>query len=77
MFGLIRLHRPDMHTAKHTHTHTHTHVPQIVFVVNEMKQVGKQAKEIMDAGGLVTDEIVIGIIRDEISKPGIFFFFFF
>eukprot|EP00802_Teleaulax_amphioxeia_P027014 Tamp_28227.p1 GENE.Tamp_28227~~Tamp_28227.p1 ORF type:complete len:193 (+),score=49.42 Tamp_28227:193-771(+) len=32
-------------------------------------EVGKQAKEIMDAGGLVTDEIVIGIIRDEISKP--------
>ena len=41
------------------------------------ERVGKQAKEIMDAGGLVTDEIVIGIIRDEISKPGIFFLFFF
>ena len=31
-------------------------------------EVGKQAKAIMDTGGLVTDEIVIGIIRDEIAK---------
>ncbi|EKX37616.1 hypothetical protein GUITHDRAFT_154931, partial [Guillardia theta CCMP2712] len=31
--------------------------------------VGKKAKAIMDSGGLVTDEIVIGIIKDEIAKP--------
>ena len=48
-------------TIYHTHTHTHTH-----------EQVGKQAKSVMDAGGLVTDEIVIGIIKDEIAKPGRF-----
>ena len=34
-------------------------------------QVGQKAKEIMDSGGLVTDEIVIGIIKDEIEKEGI------
>ena len=31
-------------------------------------EVGKKAKAIMDSGGLVTDEIVIGIIKDEIAK---------
>mmetsp|Transcript_85682 Transcript_85682/g.125403 ORF Transcript_85682/g.125403 Transcript_85682/m.125403 type:complete len:230 (-) Transcript_85682:537-1226(-) len=31
-------------------------------------EVGQKAKGIMDSGGLVTDEIVIGIIKDEIEK---------
>jgi len=31
-------------------------------------EVGQKAKAIMDSGGLVTDEIVIGIIKDEIAK---------
>jgi len=31
-------------------------------------EVGKQAKAAMDAGALVTDEIVIGIIRDRIAE---------
>ena len=32
-------------------------------------QVGKKAKDLMAAGALVTDDVVIGIIRDEIKKP--------
>ncbi|UES40085.1 adenylate kinase [Roseibium aggregatum] len=31
-------------------------------------QVGVKAKEVMDAGGLVSDEIVVGIIRDRIAE---------
>jgi adenylate kinase len=31
--------------------------------------VGLQAKAVMDAGGLVSDEIVIGIIKDRIEQP--------
>ena len=31
--------------------------------------VGLQAKAVMDAGGLVSDEIVVGIIRDRIAEP--------
>ncbi len=32
--------------------------------------VGLQAKDIMAAGGLVPDEIVIGIISDRLDQPG-------
>lgn len=32
-------------------------------------EVGKKAKDIMASGGLVTDEIVIGIIADRITEP--------
>ena len=32
-------------------------------------EIGKRAKAIMDAGKLVSDEIVIGIIEDRIEKP--------
>jgi adenylate kinase len=31
--------------------------------------IGLQAKAVMDAGGLVSDEIVVGIIRDRIGEP--------
>ena len=31
--------------------------------------VGQQAKAVMDAGGLVSDEIVIGIVSDRIEEP--------
>jgi adenylate kinase len=31
--------------------------------------VGRQAKAVMESGGLVSDEIVIGIIRDRIQEP--------
>jgi len=32
-------------------------------------EMGKAAKEVMEKGGLVSDEIVIGIIKDNISTP--------
>jgi len=32
-------------------------------------EIGKQAKAVMDAGGLVSDEIVIGIIAERIQQP--------
>jgi len=32
-------------------------------------EMGKQAKSVMDAGGLVSDDIVVGIIREAIAKP--------
>lgn len=31
--------------------------------------IGLKAKAVMDAGGLVSDEIVVGIIRDRIKEP--------
>ena len=33
--------------------------------------IGKQAKAVMDAGDLVTDEIVIGIISDRLDQPDV------
>jgi len=30
-------------------------------------QFGKEAKKIMDAGGLVSDEIMIGMIKDQLK----------
>ena len=38
-------------------------------VVKAGTPVGLKAKEIMAAGGLVSDEIVVGIIADRISEP--------
>eukprot|EP01062_Namystynia_karyoxenos_P017888 TRINITY_DN16622_c0_g1_i1.p2 TRINITY_DN16622_c0_g1~~TRINITY_DN16622_c0_g1_i1.p2 ORF type:complete len:282 (+),score=105.69 TRINITY_DN16622_c0_g1_i1:71-847(+) len=32
-------------------------------------EVGKQAKAVMDAGGLVSDEIVVGVVRERIEAP--------
>jgi len=32
-------------------------------------EVGKQAKAVMDAGKLVSDEIVVGIIKDRVKEP--------
>merc|ERR1719238_2264596 len=32
-------------------------------------EVGRAAKKIMDEGGLVSDEIVVGIIKDRIAAP--------
>ncbi len=34
-------------------------------------EVGKRAKAVMDAGNLVTDEIVIGIISDRLDEPDV------
>lgn len=35
--------------------------------VAKQTQLGKEAKKIMDAGGLVSDEIMIGMIRDQLA----------
>lgn len=32
-------------------------------------EIGKKAKAVMEAGGLVSDEIVIGIISDRVAEP--------
>ena len=32
-------------------------------------ELGKQAKAIMDAGGLVSDDIIIGLVKDRIAQP--------
>ena len=32
-------------------------------------EIGKKAKAVMDAGGLVSDEIVVGIVADRIEEP--------
>ena len=37
--------------------------------VAEGTELGKKAKEYMDAGGLVPDEVVIGIITDRLKEP--------
>jgi adenylate kinase len=35
----------------------------------EGTELGKMAKEIMDAGGLVSDEIMIGLVDERLQKP--------
>jgi adenylate kinase len=37
--------------------------------VREGTELGRVAKEIMDAGGLVSDEIMIGIVAERLVKP--------
>jgi adenylate kinase len=37
--------------------------------VKEGTEMGKKAKECMDAGKLVPDEVVIGIIKDRLAQP--------
>ena len=37
--------------------------------VREKTELGLMAKEVMDAGGLVSDDIMIGIVRDRLSAP--------
>ncbi|KAJ1814433.1 adenylate kinase, partial [Coemansia sp. RSA 2675] len=36
--------------------------------VSSGSDLGKQAKSIMDAGGLVSDEIMVGMIKDNIEN---------
>ena len=35
--------------------------------VSKQTKLGKEAKKIMDAGGLVSDEIMIGMIKDQLE----------
>lgn len=37
--------------------------------VKEGTELGLKAKEIMSAGGLVSDDIIIGLVKDRISQP--------
>ena len=37
--------------------------------VKEATPMGVQAKSFMDAGGLVPDEVVVGIVRERLQKP--------
>ena len=37
--------------------------------VKKGTELGRQAKEIMDNGGLVSDDIVVGMIKNKISEP--------
>ncbi|MGH9894644.1 MAG: adenylate kinase family protein, partial [bacterium] len=32
--------------------------------------LGLRAKEVMEGGHLVSDDIILGIVRDELAKPG-------
>ncbi|MEY8206426.1 MAG: nucleoside monophosphate kinase, partial [SAR324 cluster bacterium] len=50
-YGLVQLSTGDMLRA----------------AVKSGSEVGKQAKTVMDSGGLVSDEIVIGIVREQIT----------
>ncbi len=37
--------------------------------VREGTELGVMAEEVMDAGGLVSDDIMIGIVRDRLAAP--------
>jgi adenylate kinase len=37
--------------------------------IKEGTEMGKKAKEYMDAGQLVPDEVVVGMVRDRLSQP--------
>jgi len=37
--------------------------------VKNQTQLGKEAKKFMDAGQLVTDEVVIGLVKERLAKP--------
>lgn len=37
--------------------------------VKAKTELGLQAKKVMDAGGLVSDEIIIGLVKDRIRQP--------
>ena len=37
--------------------------------IREGSALGQQAKSVMDAGGLVSDELIIGLVKDRLSQP--------
>lgn len=37
--------------------------------VDAQTDVGKQAKAVMDAGGLVSDDIMVNLIKENLTKP--------
>ncbi|TVP89952.1 MAG: adenylate kinase [Pseudomonadaceae bacterium] len=53
----------------------HYGIPQISTgdmlraAVKAGSELGQQVKEVMDSGGLVSDELIIGLIKDRIAQP--------
>ncbi|MGZ0217117.1 MAG: nucleoside monophosphate kinase, partial [Acidimicrobiales bacterium] len=53
----------------------HYHIPHISTgdmlraAVAQGSELGLEAKAIMDAGNLVSDELILGIVRDRLSQP--------
>ncbi len=37
--------------------------------ISQGTELGKQAKSVMDAGGLVSDDLIIGLVKDRIAQP--------
>jgi len=37
--------------------------------IREGSALGQQAKSVMDAGGLVSDELIIGLVKDRLAQP--------
>lgn len=37
--------------------------------IREGSTLGQQAKSVMDAGGLVSDELIIGLVKDRLTQP--------
>jgi adenylate kinase len=53
----------------------HFHIPQISTgdmlraAVKAGTELGKKAKEVMDAGKLVTDDVIIGLVKERLQEP--------
>lgn len=53
----------------------HYHIPQISTgdmlraAIREGSELGQQAKAVMDNGGLVSDELIINLVKERISQP--------
>jgi len=54
---------------------THYHIPQISTgdmlreAVKAGSELGKRVKQVMDSGALVTDEIILDLVRERLAKP--------
>ncbi len=46
--------------------------------VRNQTEIGKQAKSVMEAGGYVSDEIVVNLVNENLDKPecNIFLFYY-